>query len=532
MAKYQELYRLPNNLYAQGCPVLIEVAVLQKELESGTVFVQLKFRNVSEYNVNSIKVLIQGYGPNGKDIVSEKEFYYLDLNEPHYAVFGQDIPVILNDTIIRKFSVCVNEVVVSDGTIWESDEYITSTMPNEVVEREKNYLSLIKLYPKYSKLKTGSKLLYLAEEFEKLGDYKNSDQYSDECSEKGIALEIKFNEHLLYSYNKSSECIELLDKFSKLTKKYENNENVKQFKSKAQQQADKLAKRARKRKITVITIISIILALTALIIINFSNIEYILAGKLLEAKQYENAISLYSELGDFKDSADKVKQSNYLWGCDLLNEKEYDSAVHKFYRAENYSDSAEKLKQSYYLLACEEYDKGDYEYAIVDFGYSDNYKDSAEKIKLAKYGYIIHNQDSSDDTTYKYLNELKAIGYKDTNALYNDLYSWKAQIFSVSTSRNNNYGIIKSVYHTTSYLSFKFKLTGGTPGQKTTFTHTIKWPDGSVSKSDWDWEYRGDGDDLGFHWDDGIDSSPGNMVVSIYEKSTGKYIGGYTLELY
>lgn len=732
MANYQELFRLPADLYQKGCPVVLSAAVLQKETESNTVFVQLKFKNISAVTLSSIKVNIRCYEPNGKEIDGINEFYYLDLNKEYGKSFGHKTPIVLSNDVCRKFEVCISEVVRTNGEVWTCDKYLTETLPDKVLigeefagrpkliqsyiellrsgadyiatfeddlftctcganvlgkpencpnchrrsdvvlacttvdgliakikekedaDKEKNYQQLITDFNRAvsDKGTSETKFRHLADAFTEFKDYKDGTEYIEKCNQKAIEI-------FIFSYRKNFEFKKKHNGLSKatcdkmivslITKKaggYE--EEVHKLKTEIETERDRLIAKSKKiKKIFAVSFASIV-SVTAIVLLSIyvfiPMTKYYYATNKLEAKEFDKAITVFTEIKDYKDSAEMVKESKYQkaialykdknykesyeffkkygykesmkyrekvaykYGCELIADKKYESAIEVLVNADikdkkvidktkeanykagkqalkekkyskaasylekghgynsdaktlikqayygaateefendnfsdaidylkkagDYKDSAEKIKEAYYKEGMNDLEDEKYDSAINRFIQAGDFKDSSIKIKEAKYSYVEDNYNNYDEKTFEYLNDLRAIGYKDTASKYNDLYSWKVKIKTCSTSSSDD-DIVKSrVYSRTSYLSFNFELTGGTPGQKSTFTHSVKWPNGYVSKSDWDWEYQGDGDILNFYWPDGISSDSGDMVVSIYEKGTGKYIGGYTLYLY
>ena len=58
MNNYVKIFSLEKNLYAAGYPVVIEAGSLFRNNDNGKLHFQLKFRNISEKNVVSLKTII------------------------------------------------------------------------------------------------------------------------------------------------------------------------------------------------------------------------------------------------------------------------------------------------------------------------------------------------------------------------------------------------------------------------------------------------------------------------------------------
>ena len=82
---------------------------------------------------------------------------------------------------------------------------------------------------------------------------------------------------------------------------------------------------------------------------------------------------------------------------------------------------------------------GDYNTAIavLEELAADNYEDSSELLKEAKYLYLKDNLDRDDSRSIVYLEALREENYKDTQKMYDDLYSWKAKI-AISTTKQSS----------------------------------------------------------------------------------------------
>ena len=107
----------------------------------------------------------------------------------------------------------------------------------------------------------------------------------------------------------------------------------------------KIAKRKRivkiNRKIAIFTcaIITFIIILKTVII---PNVKYNNAIKLMNAGKFDKAYYIFSELRDYKDSADKANSIQYNNAIKLINDGSLDKAYYIFSKLGNYKDSADK----------------------------------------------------------------------------------------------------------------------------------------------------------------------------------------------
>lgn len=72
--------------------------------------------------------------------------------------------------------------------------------------------------------------------------------------------------------------------------------------------------------------------------------EYMDASNLINQKKFSEARAEFEELGDFKNSKNKIIESYYEEGKYLLGEREFDAAREAFTKAGDYKDSDKKIK--------------------------------------------------------------------------------------------------------------------------------------------------------------------------------------------
>ena len=111
-------------------------------------------------------------------------------------------------------------------------------------------------------------------------------------------------------------------------------------------------KAAKKRKKTAVTT-AIVAAICLVIAVVYVVINVVIpmgqykdATKLLEQKEFQEAINGFEALSDFKDSADMVLETKYQWAESLLADKSYDEAYAKFKEIQDYSFSVRNLSCS------------------------------------------------------------------------------------------------------------------------------------------------------------------------------------------
>ena len=148
--------------------------------------------------------------------------------------------------------------------------------------------------------------------FEELSDYRDSAKLAEECR-----------------------------------KRIEEIEREEEDKRKA---TEKAAKKAKLTKI--ISVVSVALIVVAIGIYNIvlaPMMKYNKAVTLLESGSYDEAISSFTELGDYQDSANKIiecgKAKEYKSAEVLLDSGEYEDAKELFTNLGDYKNSADMVKK-------------------------------------------------------------------------------------------------------------------------------------------------------------------------------------------
>ena len=91
----------------------------------------------------------------------------------------------------------------------------------------------------------------------------------------------------------------------------------------------------------------------------------------------EAAMRTLRALGDYPGAKDAMQEANYLKAGLLSDARDYDAAVELYESLGAYRDSAEKARAARYQIATAEMDAGDYDSAAAKFEALGNYKDAA-----------------------------------------------------------------------------------------------------------------------------------------------------------
>ena len=117
-AGYSRIFSLPENLYAQGSPIVIKAGALLKNNQSGSLVGQLKLHNLSSKTVKFVKVELTLLDSVGRLLDSPILFDYLDVSAAIGEDFGSQTPISITNTAVRGYTGKVIEVGFVDNTVW------------------------------------------------------------------------------------------------------------------------------------------------------------------------------------------------------------------------------------------------------------------------------------------------------------------------------------------------------------------------------------------------------------------------------
>lgn len=271
-------------------------------------------------------------------------------------------------------------------------------------------------------------------------------------------------------------------------------------------------------------IIPVVILIVAIIVVNairfvpgfIAETRYNSALELINEKNYTEAIEILTELGEYEDSQEKIKECKYqnalllidaenytdakaLLGelkgynadietkiqiCDYsiakqyLEKGKYDKAQELFTALKDYGDSKDMIKECSYRKALSLIEGKKYEDAIKILSDIKKYSDSSEKINEAKYLYVTENLTSDNETTVKYLKELAKIKYRNSADLKQELLgasSDSALKFFVNTSSTDNETSLDSVSHLRSAYFHIVALDETYYGERLTLKYTTQY---------------------------------------------------------
>ena len=247
--------------------------------------------------------------------------------------------------------------------------------------------------------------------------------------------------------------------------------------------------------------------------------RYLAAKELMDAAEYDQAIEALTALKDYKDCPELINECNYQKAEAYVAEGKHSEALELYTALDQYKDSADKVNLCHYEIAKKDYDAGEFEKAAAAFEALGDYEDSKEMLKASNYAvakskmekqpaeaitlleklgdysdsksllqtakmnYCKLNKNNTDKKTYQYLTELKKAKYKGADELYKELYTWKiSETFWNTDKKNTDKSSAVKKIASSKTACLHFKVTGGTPGEKATFTYVAKYPNGQTTK--------------------------------------------------
>ena len=294
--RYTKLYSLPKNLYAEGAPVIVSAGNLLKDNQTGKVLAQLKIKNIDAKPLKAATVLIHPLDAAGKPMAGDTQQKYLDLTAKTGEEFGQKTAVYLPDDSTRGLAVEVTQVVFSDNSTWDGSAAPWEPLP--AGESLSSWLGDGELVKQY-RIKFGESCEVYPREHKGLwlcacGAW-NRDEACYVCGKKKTAL-----------LPPDLEALKA-EKDARLAKeKAEREAKEAADKAAAEAKAEK-AKKTKKTLAIVLPILAAVLALALLVTkVLIPNSKYNAAAELLEAGQYEGAITAFEALNGYKDSAERI----------------------------------------------------------------------------------------------------------------------------------------------------------------------------------------------------------------------------------
>ena len=177
--------------------------------------------------------------------------------------------------------------------------------------------------------------------------------------------------------------------------------------------------------------------------------RYLQASELMDAGEYESASQIFADIAEYKDVETLIKTCSYNAHnqelnpiLELYNNGKYEEAYLAYIEWVGEDDSMRyEHSEVAYSYCMELIAQGKYKeaLAIKDYNLLDNWFDDEEYICATKYAYVKMHKDNSE-TTAEYLDYLVEKEYLDSQQIYDDMYSYKMVVTCEhSETKNSKY---------------------------------------------------------------------------------------------
>lgn len=368
--RFSRLFRLGEEIFSSGSPVLITAGVLLKDSVTDSIVVQLKLQNISLQPIVAAKVRLLAYDIVGKEIPGVDNYQYLDLNVRTGECWGSDKAIILPEAGTRSFSVEEIAVLYSGSSTWKNIVFTgASSLPKGLLLEQK--LSAPELIQYRMEVNQSAK--YVPAQYGEVWRCScGAINYNRQCHNCHANKEKVFSAFDIPSLSeKAKKCIA-----DEQARKAERD--------------GKRKKRLKKLKwmaMIGIPVISLVLFVVLWIVPNVIDpySRYSSACALAEAGQFDEAIAAFENLGAYKDAADRIITIKLEKAEDLADAGEYKEALNILNELAAYEDVEQRICEVKYSLADEMAQQGDFAEARIWFEELGEYGDSAERLKEVRY---------------------------------------------------------------------------------------------------------------------------------------------------
>ena len=402
--RYSKVFSLPENLYAEGAPVVIAAGALLKDNQTGRVLAQLKLRNISPKTIKAAAVCLFPMNTVGQPLGGAVRYEYLDLSSTRDTDFGSKSAIPMPDITTRSFSAAVVEVIFTDNSVWNANDATWETLKSPETLTSRLDSEMVKQFRiEYG---SGAKNFFL----------EQKDLWHCVCGAVN-----RREEKACHACRKAICDLRGIDLDA--LKEHKNQRLIRE-----REQAAKKAAATQKniKVLATVLIVAAVFCIVASFVNNAikKNNAYNEAALLMEQGKYEKAIEAFTALDGYKDSAEQIQSAKNSI-ADMERAAEYDRAIQLLE-----TGKSEKENEAYYLLM----ELGDYE-------------DAKNLLEHFTYACI-----ASDDVRYEYdlSGNLVEKDYGSSSHLYeyeNGHVVWEGQSKDAWTAKTYTYypnGILRS----------------------------------------------------------------------------------------
>ena len=229
----------------------------------------------------------------------------------------------------------------------------------------------------------------LAKQFEQIPGYKDAKKQAEQCLQDAENVrENAYNDAVKAMQEAGRSSYKWKEAIQKLGREGLNGyRDVEELRKQAEQRyeecrnAEEKERKAKERKNKRLTVAFVLVVLIACVVGWFvvtqviPNNKYQRAVALRESGQYDEAIAVFAELGDYSDAAQQLSETRYQQATNLRAFGKYDEAIALFAELGNYYDAAAQVTETKYQKATNLNAFGKYDEAYAIYVTLTGYKD-------------------------------------------------------------------------------------------------------------------------------------------------------------
>jgi len=418
--RYLRIQELIFDSFLFNSPVEIEKGALLLDNKTKSIILQLRLNILGKDfpEISSVSIKIIGLDDAGEEIQGFNPFNYTyrDVYLLSSRTFGDRIPIIL-DSKVRQVKVELEKVIFKDGYVWmKSGQEFTPPEQQAIKMLNPDILEQLNRDTLDMSAESKEQIKYLPQQ---LDNY-----WLCTCGRPNLNSVEQCNR-----CEKDKKWVFETVSEAGIKKNLENHlENARRLEEEKRIRDDLHKKRTK--KVTFISIgLGLLLFLFFYVLLPF--VKYSQASNYLSKNDYDKAILLYEELGDYQNSLQMVSEAKYQKANDLLSRKQFDNSIKLFKILNDYKNSNEMIYEATFQKATDLLLKEEYDEAKKLFIGLANYKNSIEMVNETDYLkanelVINKNYDQAinlftDIGDYKNSNELRMEAiYQKANELFDE----------------------------------------------------------------------------------------------------------------
>lgn len=392
LERYDVLYKIEDNLYCEGSPVLIEAGQLLKDNAEQKVVAQLKFKSIVSTPIKALALHLSCKDVAGAEL-GDFSFQYLDIEVGRGKSFGSRTAIPLPDATTRQMECACSTVVFEDGSIWEWDgKSEWEPLPEPAHLSDRFDFELLGQY----RLDTSKASKH--EPFACKGLWmcacgalsRNDEAICESCGCDKATIFDSLDIDGLQRRKKERDDAEAEKRAQMERERQERLEEKKrkaaEAKAARKKAADKVKASLKKHSKVVLGAVGSLAIVFIGVLLAFSVVipeyKYRAAENLMAAGEYDRAVDAFNALDGYRDSesreAEAEKMAIYAKAEQSFENGDYENAAYLFDSLRGFRDAAERAKEaqskfdkavdSQHLEKAKEYlEAGDFEKALEEF---------------------------------------------------------------------------------------------------------------------------------------------------------------------